>query len=260
VKRDSVASQHVAPCAARHPDQLRFTFYESRITLCYNRNVSRNLTTIFVVGLLIIAAATGYGIVQAVRTATEPARSLPVVIATQASTILHPTPTIYPSSATVVRTVRPLARLETVQYTIEKVITAEVGQGTFGALFGDRLLFVAHGEVIAGVDLSKMRDADIQVTPDGTAIVTLPAAEVFVATLDNDKSYVYDRETGMFTRGDVNLETLARQAAEDEIEKAAREDGILDQAQTNAEAYLRALILALNVEEVMFVRATPANP
>ena len=225
--------------------------------VCYNPCVSRNLTTVFVIGLLIIAAFTGYGIVRAVRVATEPAVSLPHTVATQAATILHPTPTIYPSAATVIRAVRPLSRLETVQYTIEKVITAEIGQGAFGALFGDRLIFVAHGEVIAGVDLSKMSPNDIQITPDGTAIVTLPAAEVFVATLDNDKSYVYDRDTGLFTRGDVNLETTARQAAESEIESAALEDGILDQAQTNAEAYLRSLILALNVEDVVFVRATP---
>ena len=219
--------------------------------------MSRSLTTVFVAGLLIIAAATGYGIVQAVRTATQPAVQLPQAIATQAQNLFHPTPTIYPSSVTVVRAVQSLARLETVQYTVEKVITAEVGQGVFGALFGDRLIFVAHGEVIAGVELSKLTAGDVQVTSDGTAIVTVPPAEIFVATLDNDKSYVYDRETGLFTKGDLNLETQARQAAEAEIEKGAIEDGILDQAQVNAEAYLRSLILALNVKEVVFVRATP---
>jgi len=225
--------------------------------------MSRNLTTVFIVGLLLIAAATGYGVVRAVRTATQPAADIPAaavaVIATQASTLFNPTPTIYPDSVTIVRAVRPLARLETISYTVEKVITAEIGQGRFGALFGDKLILVAHGEVIAGVDLSRMADADVQVAPDGTAIVTLPATEVFVATLDNEKSYVYDRDTGLFTRGDVNLETQARQAAEDEIEKAAREDGILEQAQTNAEVYLRSLILALGVDEVVFVRGTPEN-
>ncbi|MBI3362424.1 MAG: DUF4230 domain-containing protein [Chloroflexi bacterium] len=219
--------------------------------------MSRNLTTIFVIGLLLIAAVTGYGIVQAVRSATRPAAELNGSLATQASNLFHPTPTIYPDSVTVVRAVRPLARLETVQYSVEKVITAEVGQGSFCALFGDKLIFVAHGQVIAGVDLSKIKDGDVKVTPDGTALVTLPPSEVFVATLDNQKSYIYNRETGLFTRGDVNLETQARQAAEDEIEKAAREDGILDQAQTNAEAYLRSLVLALRVKEVVFVRATP---
>ncbi len=58
--------------------------------------------------------------------------------------------------------------------------------------------------------------------------VRLPAAEVLVATLDNDKSYVYDRQTGLFTKGDPSLETQARQVAEQEILKAAIGDGILD--------------------------------
>src|SRR5690606_27999187 len=150
-----------------------------------------------------------------------------------------------------------LSRLETAQYTVEKVITAEVGQGIFGRLFGDRLLFVAHGEVIAGVDLSKLQANDIQISPDGRVTMILPAAEIFVAALDNDQSYVYDRDTGLLTRGDVNLETQARQVAETEIERAALEDGILDLAQSNAEAFLRSLLLSFGFEEVTFVRGTP---
>ena len=37
------------------------------------------------------------------------------------------------------------------------VITAETGQGALGALFGDRLIFVAHGRVIAGVVVIAVR-------------------------------------------------------------------------------------------------------
>ena len=66
----------------------------------------------------------------------------------------------------------------------------------------------------------------------------LPPAEIFIATLDNEKSYVYDRETGILAKPDVNLETLVRQRAEEEIRNAAINDGILEQAQVNAEAYL----------------------
>jgi hypothetical protein len=157
----------------------------------------------------------------------------------------------------VVLQVRSLARLETAQYTVEKVITAETGQGALAGLFGDRLIFVAHGEVIAGVDLSRMADSDLTVSPDGRVTVIVPAAEVFVATLDNDKSYVYDRETGLLTHGDLNLETLARQAAEDEIEKAAREDGILNLAQDNAAAFLEKLLESLGFEAVVILPATP---
>jgi hypothetical protein len=141
--------------------------------------------------------------------------------------------------------------LETIQYTVEKVITAETGQGVFGPLFGDRLLFVAHGYVIAGIDMKKLLPDDLRVD-DGILYVELPPAEIFMSTLDNEKSYVYDRETGIFTQGDVNLETLARQAAEDEIREAALEDGILEQAQVNAEAYLYRLLRSLGFLDVIF--------
>ena len=170
---------------------------------------------------------------------------------TQIADLLHPTPTIIPDPITIVREVRTLARLETIQYSIEKVITAEVGQGAFGFLIGDRLLFVAHGYVIAGVDLEKLGPNDI--TIDGeTVYVKMPEAEVFVATLDNEKSYVYDRTQGILSQGDTDLETNARRVAEQEIERAAVEDGILKLANQNAEYILAKLIVSLGYKEVVF--------
>jgi hypothetical protein len=87
---------------------------------------------------------------------------------------------------------------------------------------------------------------------NGVLYVTLPPAEIFVATLDNQKSYVYDRETGFLSKGVQDLETLARQSAEDEIRRAALEDGILQQAQTNAENYLFRFFQALGYDNVIF--------
>jgi hypothetical protein len=84
--------------------------------------------------------------------------------------------------------------------------------------------------------------------------IRLPAAEVFIATLDNQKSYVYDRQTGLLTHGDVNLETAARQAAEEQIRQAALDDGILTLAQQNAETYLTRFFLGLGYPDVIFVQ------
>ncbi len=172
---------------------------------------------------------------------------------------LHPTPTIRPSSATIIHQIQSLSRLETVSYTIEKVITAESGQDALAFLFGDRLLFVAHGEVIAGIDLGQVREGDITVTDDDRVVMVLPPAEVFVVTLDNDKSYVYDRETGVLGLNQ-DLETAARQAAEQEILNAALEDGILETAEINGRAYLQQLIISFGFHEVVFVSATPTPP
>jgi len=45
------------------------------------------------------------------------------------------------------------------------------------------LILVAHGQVIAGVDLGKMDEDDVIVAEEGMAIVRLPPAEVLVVTL-----------------------------------------------------------------------------
>ncbi len=225
---------------------------------------------LLVVGLLAILTWMAYrvtGIVSgAANAALQPVEQMgtqmavalkPVgALSTQVSEVLHPTPTVLPDPVTVIHSVRSLARLETVQYTVEKVVTAEEGQNQLGFLFGDRLLFVAHGVVIAGVDLEKLQPQDLW-TQHGVLYVRLPAPEIFIATLDNQKSYVYDRDTGLLTHGDVQLETAARRTAEREIRQAALDDGILLTARRNAEAYLERLLRSLGFPEVMFVEATP---
>lgn len=219
--------------------------------------MSKALNVLLVIGLLIIAAMTGYGIITAVRDAARPITNPGGTVATSVAQILPPTPTPLPNGEAVVLSVRSLARLETAQFTIEKVIIKEEGQGALGALFGDRVIFVAHGNVIAGVDLGKLTASDVVVLPDGKAFVTLPAPEIFVTNIDNDKSYVVDRDTGLLTKGNVDLETEARREAQAEIEAAAIEAGIIQQAQKNSEAYIRQLLALLGYTDVTFVHATP---
>jgi hypothetical protein len=203
--------------------------------------------------VLIALAFMTYTLARGVRETTEPLKQIREVIATQVSQLFHPTPTIIPDPVTIVHEVQELARLETMQYTVEKVIIAETGQGPFGFLFGDRLLLVAHGVVIAGVDLEKLSPEDLWIDDVGQVYLRLPEAEVFISSLDNEKSFVYDRDTGLLTRGDINLEATARMAAEEEILQAALEDGILEQAQINAENYLYRMMRSLGFPDVIFV-------
>jgi Protein of unknown function (DUF4230) len=220
-------------------------------------NKNKNLLAwIFVIGVLVILIAASIGVVLTIQRTTQsafqPVRDMTSGLSTQVAQFLHPTPTVLPDPITIINQIRPLARLETIQYTVEKVITAEVGQNALAPLFGDRLLFVGHGYVTAGIDLKKLGSQDL-VFEDGMIKVHLPDAEIFVATLDNDKSYVYDRDTGLLTHGDINLETTARQAAEDQIRQAALEDGILAQAQANAETFLQSLLNKLGYAQVSFI-------
>ncbi len=211
-------------------------------------------------GVLLIVAIGMVVLVNTVRGITEralqPVQDTTGALATQVSNVFNPTPTVLADPLTVIHEIRALARLETVQYSVEKVITAETGQGLFGTLFGDKLLFVAHGVVIAGVDMQKLGPEDMWLE-NGVLYVHLPASEIFLATLDNDKSYIYDRETGLLTKGDVNLETTARRVAEDAVAEAALEDGILALARQNAESYFSILFRELGYPEVIFVDVTP---
>lgn len=221
-------------------------------------NKDKNLLPwIIVIGILIILAGSATAIVISIQRTTQqavqPVSDMTSDLGTQVARILHPTPTILPDPVTIINQIRPLARLETIQYTVEKVITAEVGQGALAPLLGDKLLFVGHGYVTAGIDLEKLSSQDLLLA-DGAVKVRLPQAEIFDATLDNDKSYVYDRDTGLLTHGDVNLETLARQEAEDQIRQAALDDGILTQAQANAETYIRSLLNRLGYTQVIFIQ------
>jgi hypothetical protein len=222
-------------------------------------NKDKNLLLwILVIGVLVVLVAGAIGVVFTIQRTTQrvvqPVSDMTSDLGTQVARILHPTPTILPDPVTIINQIRPLARLETIQYTVEKVITAEVGQGSLAPLFGDRLLFVGHGYVTAGVDLKNISSQDL-VIGDGMIKISLPQAEVFDATLDNDKSYVYDRDTGLLTHGDINLETTARQAAEDQIRQAALDDGILVQAQANAETFVQSLLNKLGYTQVIFIHS-----
>jgi hypothetical protein len=220
------------------------------------KNNGNNLFSLLILAVLGVGV---YFIVQTIRdTASQAVAPFQQVnqansdLQTQVSQMLNPTPTIIPDPVTYIYEIRALARLETIQYSVEKVITAEQNQGTFDFLFGDRMLFVAHGTVIAGIDMEKLQPGDMALVGD-VLNVRLPATEIFIATINNDKSYVYTRDTGILTKQAIDLETLARQSAEDEIRKAALEDGILQQAQVNAEAYLLKFFTALGYKTVIFI-------
>ena len=136
---------------------------------------------------------------------------------------------------------------------MEKIVTGQMNTNTalLDFFVGQKLLFVAHGYVIAGVDLEKLLPENM-IVKDGVLFVDLPDAEIFVATLDNDKSYVYDRQTGVFTDINQDLETEVRKVAEQAILNTALDDDILVQAQTNAENYLLRMFIQAGFYNVVF--------
>ena len=154
-------------------------------------NTRFSANTVILLLILVAVIAGGFFLISTVRSLTQPIVDAGSLLEKQFDSLTNfanPTPTIIPDPVTIIHEVVRLARLETSAYSVEKIITAESRQGPFAFLFGDKLLLVSHGQVIAGVDLSKMGDDDIVVAQDGTVTVVLPPAEVFIATLDNQRS------------------------------------------------------------------------
>src|SRR6202451_1400257 len=154
------------------------------------------------------------------------------------------------SQPTVVDRIQRLQRLETVVYTMDKVVTGAKENPIFpDFLAGDRLLMLVHGEVVAGIDFSNLKPGDVRVN-GRTIRLHLPAPEVFRTRLDSEKTRVYSRQTGLLVPSDPNLETQVRQEAERQLEAAALADGILPAAQKNAAATLTSLLQGLGFEKI----------
>ena len=163
--------------------------------------------------------------------------------------------------ATVVTRVRELSRLETASMRVVHVSTiTQSYQLIPNAIGGDELTFFAAGDVIAGVDLSQLRDSDVRRDPDGTLVLRLPPPAVLVTRLDNKESRVISRKTGLLRRADSGLESRVRQYAEGGIRSEAVRRGILPLAARNAETKLAALIHTLGATRVRFDNtARPAS-
>ena len=190
------------------------------------------LLALFAVGL-IIWLATGTGLLSLLR-------------AYRGGTLIHI------DQPTVVRQIQQLQRLETVSFTMDKIISGEHDSPYLPKfLVSDRLLLVVHGEVIGGVDLSKLQPADVVVQGQSISL-RLPQAQILVTRLDNAQTRVYSRDTGLFSSPDPNLESEVRQEAERQLQEAAIEGDILKTADGNARSTISSLLQGLGFKKVDF--------
>jgi hypothetical protein len=188
--------------------------------------------TILAIGL-IVWVVTGAGFVHLLRTFTQ-------------GSLVHI------DQPTVVRQIQQLQRLETVSFSMDKIISGEHDNPYLPKfLVSDRLLLVVHGNVIAGVDLSQLQPKDVSIQGKSISL-RIPKSQILVTRLDNSKTRVYSRDTGIFSSPDPNLESEVRQEAENELQQAALQDNILKTADENARATLSALLRSLGFTTVEF--------
>jgi len=157
---------------------------------------------------------------------------------------------------TVVSSIRELSDLVTVE--VVEYTTIEQGRdaGLFNFARGDRIFLFAVARIGAGVDLSQIRDEDIEVDQEARSVrIRLPEAKILYAALDNENTRVYDRDTGLFTKGDRDLESQARLAAEGILREQALTFGILERATESAKTTLHAFLTGLGFEQITILGA-----
>jgi hypothetical protein len=213
------------------------------MTMQYNYGRQRGSGIGVVLALLLGAAALGFFVHQA---RSGIAGRLAAMITGRPLTII--------SAPDVVEKVQKLNRLETVVYSLDTVVQGSESNPILpDVLAGDKLLMIVHGQTIAGVDLSQLKPDSVQITesPGNRSItLTLPPSSVFLTTLDENKSRVYQRDTGLFVSADPNLETQVRGRAQSQLQDAALSDGILDAASKNARATITAMLEGLGFQHV----------
>jgi hypothetical protein len=151
------------------------------------------------------------------------------------------------NTSTVIQQVQTLAELVTVKYVIEKIVIAEDAKW-----YGEsRVLLLAHGIVKAGIDLREIKPGDIQID-DKKITIKLPTEKITDAYLDEKKTQVIERTTGIIRQFDKDLEQNARRNAIADIRSAARANGISKDARERAELQLKTLFLQMGFHEVEF--------
>lgn len=150
----------------------------------------------------------------------------------------------------VVSQIQRLNRLETVSYSVDTVVEGKHQNAVLpDLLFGDRLILVVHGQVIAGVDLSQLKPEQVKVNGRSVS-VDLPPSQIFTSKIDTGKTRVFARTTGLLVQADPSLEMDTQKLAENQILEAASKDGILDTARANARTGMESLLRGLGFEQV----------
>ncbi|MFE4107149.1 DUF4230 domain-containing protein [Almyronema epifaneia] len=161
----------------------------------------------------------------------------------------------------VVRQIQGASELTTAIFTMEAVVPAKSDRTVAGYVVGStNLLYIAYGEVRAGVDLSELTAEDVQMMADGVR-VTLPPPRLLDSKIDVDRSTVYDYDRGFLGLGPDNapvLQDFAQEEALDKIIKSACAEGILHEANARAEQVVGQLLATAGYANYRVLTQPPA--
>lgn len=181
------------------------------------------------------------------------------------STVQHlftptqPTPSVDVQSV-VVQRVQSVSELTTAVFTMQAVVPTRQDAAFNGFVIGTtKLLYIAYGEVRAGVNLQSLTTANVQVAGDRVQI-QLPPPQLLDRKIDVNRSSVYDYNRGTFGFGpDVapTLQALAQQEALKKIVEAACTNGVLEKANDRARLVVTQLLTTTGYPNVVVVTQPP---
>ena len=158
----------------------------------------------------------------------------------------------------VISSIRDLANLTTIESVEYTIVEKGNDRGWLSWARGDSVQLFAVAKIGAGVDLSQVTVRDVTLGDDGVVELTLPAATIQYVAVDNEATQVLDRETGLFTKGDPELESEARQVADEVLVQGALDDGLLADAEDNAREVISDFLIGLGYRDVI-VEFRPAT-
>ena len=160
----------------------------------------------------------------------------------------------------VLERIKGTSELTTATFVMEAVVPASEDRKLGDIVVAStKLLYIARGEVRAGVDLSKINSSDIKVINNSIEI-NLPAPQILDSKIDVDRSFVYDYDRGFMNLGPdaaIDLQTLAQRKTLRKIVKSACQKGLLTEANEKAKLTVSSLLNTAGYKEVKVITSSP---
>ncbi len=147
----------------------------------------------------------------------------------------------------VLKQISAMGKVELVNYQFRDVVESEIHKTL---LPNAKALLIISGKAIGCIDLSKVKESDINHKAD-SVFIRLPAPEICVSAVDHSQSRVYD--VSLFSVLDQSqLIDEAYKKAEEKINDSAIQMGILEQTKQNADKLLKPILEKVSEKKVRF--------
>lgn len=169
----------------------------------------------------------------------------------------QPTPTYNITSGGILRRIETTSILQTTVYRIDSVVRAKKEGSWFFNWGGQNIILFVQGSVTAGIDLSELKESDIQVSPEKRTItINLPSVKILSASLDEYTVETFEGEEPK----DIDF-SLLQEGLENgklKIKEIACTDRIMERATLDSKKVFQDMISLIDFGDfVIIVESSP---